>query len=144
MLTAAGSAFLLGLLTDDGICLGLGVGDSGHPAHPAQQYLHGDGLADAVWYRPLDPGFPRLLEDGRLLVQMTCDPGEALFDWREYGLIAAREPVTPGHTLSGTARGAVLLSRKVPAVPFHGKPEPGSARTRVLRVPLRLHTPEPD
>jgi hypothetical protein len=141
MLTVTGSAFLLRTLAG-ALHFGMGIGEGDHPSHPSQQALHSDGVPGSAWYRPLDAGFPYVQEDGSLLVQVTCDPGEALFDWREYGLIAAEEPITPGHTLGLAGRGAVLLSRRVPAAPFHGKPEPGSARTRVLRVPLRLHAPD--
>jgi hypothetical protein len=136
MITVNGRHVLTHAMKGVPVFFGMCAGTGSDPVTSEDTRLAGDGDPATAWHVPIDPGFPVYRSDG-LLVQATFPADRALFDWKEWGLVAASSPIQPSHAIQETGDTTVLVTRQVPEVPVHSEPKDGS-RSWVLRAIVSL------
>jgi hypothetical protein len=135
MITIAGRQVLARAMSGAAVHYAMGAGAGTDPVTSEDTRLAGDGDPATAWHVPLDPGFPVHLADGSgMVVQATFPADCALFDWKEWGLVASSSPLLlSGHAIQELGDGAVLVTRQVPEIPVHSEPK-DSSRNWVLRA----------
>lgn len=101
-------------LTEGRAVFGVGSDDTGFDREHVHLGPVAGEEAGSTWYRPMDPGYPRVPRAGVIEGQATFLEHEACFTWREWCWGTGPGRPVPHHSLRGAYHGEqpVMMNRK--------------------------------